>query len=63
MKVCHGYRIFVIQFLTQYIKIKQYKSIVFPVVLYSFENWSLTLREKHRLCENRALKNFCAYEG
>jgi hypothetical protein len=49
---------FVIQFLTQYIKIKQYKCIVFPVVLYSCETWSLTLREKHRLYENRALRKY-----
>jgi hypothetical protein len=30
-------------------KIKVYGTITFPVVLYSFETWSLTLREERRL--------------
>jgi hypothetical protein len=32
--------------------------IIFPVVLYRCETWSLTLREKHRLrvYENRVLR-------
>jgi uncharacterized protein YbdZ (MbtH family) len=39
------------------LKIKTYTNI-FPVVLYGYETWSLTLREKHRLrvLENRVLK-------
>jgi hypothetical protein len=30
-------------------KINIYKTIIFPVVLYGCETWSLTLREEHRL--------------
>jgi hypothetical protein len=30
-------------------KIRIYKAITLPVVLYGFETWSLTLREEHRL--------------
>jgi hypothetical protein len=39
-------------------KIKIYKTIILPVVLYGCETWSLTLREKHRLrvFENRVLR-------
>jgi hypothetical protein len=34
------------------------RTIIFPVVLYGCENWSLTLREEHKLrvSENRVLK-------
>jgi hypothetical protein len=31
------------------IKIKIYKTVILPVVLYGCETWSLTLREEHRL--------------
>jgi hypothetical protein len=31
------------------LKIKIYKTVILPVVLYGCETWSLTLREKHRL--------------
>jgi hypothetical protein len=39
-------------------KIKIYRSIILPVVLYGCENWSVTLREEHRLrvFENRVLR-------
>jgi len=39
-------------------KIKIYSTIIFPVVLYGCETWSLTLREERRLrvCENRVLR-------
>jgi len=39
-------------------KIKINRIIIFPVVLYGCETWSLTLREKHRLrvFENRVLR-------
>jgi hypothetical protein len=39
------------------IKVKTYKTIILPVVLYGCETWSLTLQEKHRLrvFENRVL--------
>jgi hypothetical protein len=40
------------------VKIKIYKTVMLPVVLYGCETWSLTLREEHRLraFENRVLK-------
>ena len=39
-------------------KIKIYKSIILPVVLYGCEAWSLTLRKERRLkvFENRILR-------
>src|SRR5215472_6263405 len=41
--------------LSKNLKIKIYRSIILPVVLYGCETWSLTLREEHRLrvFENR----------
>jgi hypothetical protein len=40
------------------VKVKMYKAIILPVVLYGCETWSLTLREEHRLkvFENRVLR-------
>jgi hypothetical protein len=40
------------------VKIEIYKIIIFPAVLYTYETWSLTLREEHRLraLENRVLR-------
>jgi hypothetical protein len=40
------------------VKIKIYKTIILPVVLYGCETLSLTLREEHRLriFENRVLR-------
>jgi hypothetical protein len=40
------------------LKIKTYKTVILPVVLYGCETWSLTLREEHRLrvFENSVLK-------
>jgi hypothetical protein len=40
------------------VKVKIYKIIILPVILYGCETWSLTLREKHRLreFENRVLR-------
>jgi hypothetical protein len=35
--------------LSKNIKIRIYKIIILPVVLYGCETWSLTLREEHRL--------------
>jgi hypothetical protein len=35
--------------LSKNIKIKIYKTIILPVVLYGCETWSLTLREEHRM--------------
>jgi hypothetical protein len=41
--------------LSRKLKVKIYKTIILPVVLYGCETWSLTLREEHRLrvFENR----------
>ena len=36
-------------FLPKNLKIKIYRTIILPVVLYGCENWSLTLREERRL--------------
>jgi hypothetical protein len=40
------------------LKIRIYKTIILPVVLYGCEMWSLTLREEHRLrvFENKVLR-------
>jgi hypothetical protein len=44
--------------LTNNVKVKIYKTIILPVVLYVCGTWSLTLREEHRLrvFENRVLR-------
>ena len=44
--------------LSKNLKIKIYRNIIFPVVLYGCETWSLTLREERRLrvFENRVLR-------
>jgi hypothetical protein len=41
-------------------KIKIYKTVILPFVLYGCETWSVTLREEHRLrvFENRVLRIF-----
>jgi hypothetical protein len=46
--------------LSKNIKIRIYKIIILPVVLYGCQTWSLTLREEHRLrvFENRVLRIF-----
>jgi hypothetical protein len=43
--------------LSKNLKIKIYRTIIFPVVLYGCETWSLTLREerKLRMFENMVL--------
>jgi hypothetical protein len=48
----------VFQFAIQKYKIKTYRTVILPVVLYGCETWSLTLREEHRLrvFENRVLR-------
>jgi hypothetical protein len=40
------------------LKIKTYKTVILPLVLYGCETWSLTLGEEHRLrvFENRVLR-------
>jgi hypothetical protein len=44
--------------LSRKLKVKIYKTIILPVVLYGCETWSLILREEHRLrvFENRVLR-------
>jgi hypothetical protein len=44
--------------LSRNVKVKMYKTIVLPVVLYGCEAWSLVLREEHRLrvFENSVLR-------
>jgi hypothetical protein len=44
--------------LSKNLKIRIYKTIILPVVLYGCETWSLTLKEEHRLkvFENRVLR-------
>jgi hypothetical protein len=39
------------------VKVRIYKTIILPVVLYGCETWSLTIREEHKLrvFENRLL--------
>jgi hypothetical protein len=38
------------------LKVKTYKTVILPTVLYGCETWSLTLREEHRL---RVLRTEC----
>ena len=44
--------------LSKNLKIKIYRTVILPVVLYGCETWSLTLREERRLrvFENRVLR-------
>jgi hypothetical protein len=44
--------------LSRNVKVKIYKTMIVPVVLYGHETWSLILREEHRLkvFEKRVLK-------
>jgi len=47
--------------LSKNLKIKIYRTIIFPVVLYGCETWLLTLREerKLRVFENMVLRRIC----
>ena len=51
--------------LSKNLKIKIYRILVLPVVLYGCETWSLTLREKRRLrvFENRVLRRIFGLKG
>jgi hypothetical protein len=44
--------------LSRNVKVKIYKTIILPVVLYGCETWSLILKEEHRMrvSENRILR-------
>jgi hypothetical protein len=35
--------------LSRNLKVRVYKTIILPVVLYEYETWSLTVREEHKL--------------
>jgi hypothetical protein len=50
--------------LSKHLKIKIYRTIILPVVLYGCETWSLTLREERRLrvFENRVLRGIFGLE-
>jgi hypothetical protein len=43
-----GIESFVFQLLSKNIKIKIYKTVILPAVLYGCEAWPLTLKEEHR---------------
>jgi hypothetical protein len=47
--------------LPKIVKIKIYKTIILPVVLYGCETWSLTSRKEHRLrvSKNRVVRKVC----
>jgi hypothetical protein len=51
--------------LSKSIKIRIYKTIILPVVLYGSESWSLTLKEEHRLVvfEKRVLRRILGSSG
>jgi len=53
-----GAESFVFWVAIQKFKIKIYRTVIFPVVLYGCENWSLILREERKLSvfENRVLR-------
>jgi hypothetical protein len=46
------------------LKVKIYKTIILPVVLYGCETWSLTMREEHRLrvFKNRMLRRIFGHK-
>jgi len=52
-------------FLSKNLKIKIYRTIILPVVLYGCETWSLILREERmvRVFENRILKRIFGLRG
>jgi len=51
--------------LSKNVKIKVYRTIIFLVVLYGCETWSVTLREEHRLTafKNRVLRKIFGPKG
>jgi hypothetical protein len=51
--------------LSRNVKVKLYKTIILPVVLYGCETWSLSLREEHRLrvFENSFLRRIFGHKG
>jgi hypothetical protein len=55
---CHSVQSSVLLLLSGNVKVKIYKTIIFPVVFYGCETWSVTLREglTLRVFENRVLR-------
>jgi hypothetical protein len=55
---CHSVQSLSSRLLSRNVKVKIYKTIILPVVLYGCETWSFTLREENRLrvFENRVLR-------
>ncbi|KAJ4448734.1 hypothetical protein ANN_00125 [Periplaneta americana] len=51
-------KLFSSSLLSKNLKVRIYKTVILPVVLYGCETWTLTLREEHRLrvFENKALR-------
>jgi hypothetical protein len=63
---CHSVRnLLSSRLLSKNIKIRIYKTIILPVVLYGCKTWSLTSREEHRLreFENRVLRRIFGPKG
>ena len=58
-----GAESFVFQVAIQTLKIKIYRTIILPFVLYGCETWSLTLREERRLrvFENMVLRRIFGF--
>jgi hypothetical protein len=50
--------------LSKHVKIKIYRAIILPAVLYECEAWSLTLKEEYRLkvFENRVLRRIFGFK-
>ena len=49
--------------LSKSVKIKIYKTIILPVVLYGCKTWSFTLREECRAFANRMLRRIIGSKG
>ena len=58
-----GAEYFVSSLLFKILKIKIYRTLILPVVLYGCETWSLALREERRLrvFENRVLRRIYGF--
>ncbi|PSN31722.1 hypothetical protein C0J52_23185 [Blattella germanica] len=46
------------ELLSKNIKLKMYKTVILPVILYGCETWTNSLREETRLFENKVLRKF-----
>jgi hypothetical protein len=51
--------------LSRNVKVKIYKTVIVPIILYGCETWSLKLRDEHRLrvFEKRVLKSIFGPKG